>query len=212
MSQNELAKIYVCLGQCYKHKGDSSEASKYFERVLNILGKEECEHIRQQATRGLDGCHESSTNVPATISKSLWKCFCPNAPKLKTGGNESTTKDNSNISCSLLATNGTLCLKNAGPEYGWTLAVSRDVKAGKILFSRHWLCFCIITLANFFILGEFVLVEKAYAVSLNKRRTEYCYSCFRHCCNLVPCRGCPHVSAKIVLNVEENVKCSYFGR
>ncbi|KAM7534812.1 hypothetical protein Aperf_G00000107999 [Anoplocephala perfoliata] len=172
-SEIDLAKINLCLGQCYKHKGEFSEAIKYFESALNVLGENEqteYENTKQCTLRGLDECRELSTNDSATVSESLWKCFCPEHPELKTGGNDNTTEDNPNTFCSLLSAKGILHPKNTGSDAGWTLAVSRDVKA-----------------------GEFVLVEKAYAASLSKGRNEYCYSCHRPCYNLIPCKGCPHV-------------------
>lgn len=136
MSQTAVAKIRLCLGQCYRHQGNFSRANKHFQNALNALGQhEEPEYVRvrQEAMRGLNQCHDSSTEASASIAKSLWKCFYPKPPELKPESHARTMEEDE--FCSLLAGNGILQLKNAGPDAGWTLAVTRDVGPGKNLSS-----------------------------------------------------------------------------
>ncbi|VUZ46601.1 unnamed protein product [Hymenolepis diminuta] len=150
------------------HKGSIAKAVKNFEKALEINeidGKAEYECLRECASKGLVECRKFDESKPIGVSISLWRHFSPNTPKFSLNEKLINRKGRR----PLTATDGSLRLKYTGPEVGWTLETTRDVEA-----------------------GEFLIIEKAYAISFRRRRTKYCYNCFRRRLNLIPCAGCPH--------------------
>ncbi|VDL58048.1 unnamed protein product [Hymenolepis diminuta] len=167
-SKADLVKLLTCLGHCHMHKGSIAKAVKNFEKALEINeinGKAEYECLRECASKGLVECRKIDESKPIGVSISLWRHFSPNTPKLSLNEKLINRKGRR----PLTATDGSLRLKYTGPEVGWTLETTRDVEA-----------------------GEFLIIEKAYAISFRRRRTKYCYNCFRRRLNLIPCAGCPH--------------------
>ncbi|KAM3183898.1 hypothetical protein ACTXT7_009450 [Hymenolepis weldensis] len=171
----DTARTYICLGNCYKHRGKMREALDKFSKAIHALEKTDprlSDHIKLQAERQVREIYELNWN---TLMYSNRESICskPKVSELK----KALWKDNferehkeTDKSCKLLATNGTLALKNTKSDRGWTLEVTRLVKPGEVL-----------------------AIEKCYAASLPSRWARQCYSCFQTCHNLIPCNGCPLV-------------------
>lgn len=111
------------------------EALDKFSKAIHALEKTDprlSAHIKLQAERQVREIYELNWN---TLMYSNRESICskPKVSELK----KALWKDNferehneADKSCKLLATNGTLALKNTKSDRGWTLEVTRPVKPG----------------------------------------------------------------------------------
>ncbi|VDN99334.1 unnamed protein product [Rodentolepis nana] len=175
LSRINAAKICVCLGNCYKHRGRMPEATTAFSKALQVLENTDpdfTDYIKIQAIDQLREIDQLDWN-DLTYSCSKCRFSKPKLSELKKAlWNENFERDTKedNTSCKLLASNGTLALKNTKSNRGWTLEVTKHVKPGEVL-----------------------AIEKCYATSFSSRWTSQCYSCHQLCHNLIPCKHCPMV-------------------
>ncbi|VDO03999.1 unnamed protein product [Rodentolepis nana] len=178
-SQFEIGNIHVTLGHCYFEKKMFPESKSHYIQALKILTRDNGQNYLD-ADAGLKRCISEEGKNESHQYEPKWKCLRSKAPDLKDIEREAaasiteakmTDTLNAEEPKFLSAPSNTLRMKYAGSEgYGWTMQLTRNVNIGDIL-----------------------IVEKPWAMSLWKERTKYCYYCCKRCHNLVPCSNCPHV-------------------
>ncbi|VDO06206.1 unnamed protein product [Rodentolepis nana] len=172
--QEELAHVHLCLGDSYIIVNRLAEAKAHFETAFRIYNRISKSDLLERTIQGIATCNERSKgNQLVETYHSEWQCYRSELPVLMT--RRESLEDPEGPDFKLLGNGlsvpkGLLRLKNTDTSSGWTLEVTRDVSVGEVL-----------------------LLERAYAMSLYSERTLYCNICYKRCLNLIPCSGCPHV-------------------
>ncbi|VDL57958.1 unnamed protein product [Hymenolepis diminuta] len=151
-----------------------AEARMHMKQVFQFYNRLPHSDLLERAIQGIAKCDErSESNELLEAYHSEWQCHRSELPILKRWRKNRENVEGPEFESSghsPLVPLGLLHLKNAGPLGGWTMVVTRNVSVGEVL-----------------------LLDKAYAMSLYSERTTYCYTCYKRCHNLLPCSGCPHV-------------------
>nr|CDS25710.1 SET and MYND domain containing protein 4 [Hymenolepis microstoma] len=172
--QEELAHVHLCLGESYIIVNRLAEAKTHFNLALRIYIRLSEFDLLERIVQGMVTCNErSKDNKFVETYHSEWQCYRSEPPVLKTRRKSLENAEGPEFKLlghSLSVPKGLLRLKNTGTLDGWALEVTRNVSVGEVL-----------------------LLEKAYAMSLYSERTMYCYICYKRCLNLIPCNRCPHV-------------------
>ncbi|KAM7536902.1 hypothetical protein Aperf_G00000084315 [Anoplocephala perfoliata] len=180
-SKEEIVHIHVCLGECFKTLSKFAEARGHFEDAIAIQTQTEdtgFSELLLRAHQGLRQCEEEGAEHELEIFQPSWQIFRPKAPQLVEEEKTVALSKDDWIEADLGETPGRLVsspkgllrLKHTGSMSGWTVELRKNASVGEVL-----------------------MAEKPYAISLSSERTKYCYSCYRRCHNLIPCENCTHV-------------------
>ncbi|KAM3176864.1 hypothetical protein ACTXT7_005672 [Hymenolepis weldensis] len=167
--------VHLALAESYLVKENVALAKQHFESAKDIFIKNSDAGKVERANRGIMKCNQKNVSGNAFLEKPkrLWRCIRPKPSAAKVIENkedDEMNKEDSKYECQFISSpTGLVRLKNTGPSGGWTLKLTQDVSP-----------------------GDFLIVEKPFAISLATCRTSYCYFCFKRCHNLKPCDDCPH--------------------